>query len=438
MKRVYDGWIPKNSTGTMQFRKLRFNPVLPIVNINAEFLASKPVRFQIDGNPELTKEANEIWEASGGSEAFMVNAVLGITYGDAVIIPFYHEERKRWIMKWLDASICYPVFDPNNYDKIDLIDYVWCIPDSSGTIIGWKRERWAAGEIRTYTDGETNVAGTVIGSYDPELFDGCPVSWIKNNDVKGQPFGSSDIEPLVELVEVYDHNMISMGEVIDYYRSPNLVFKGVKKTEFVSHSKANVYFVPENGDVRFIEWNGTPIGIDEYLSRVKNQISEISATPEIAFSNFVLKFSDISGIALKVLFGPLLIKTERRRLDWGRGIKKAMRMILYYETGQLIEEENITLLWSSPLPNNTKEDWETATLKEALGVSKDQTLREQGYTEDQINQMKAERKADAEETIRLKALEAKLVGDATPDPTSDPETDPAAKKQADKILRSGK
>lgn len=411
MKRVYEGFVPKNTTAIIQWKKLRYNPVFPIVNINASFLAANPIRFQIDGNPELTKKANLIWEASGGAAAFMENAVLGLIYGDAVIIPYYNEIRQEWLMKWIDASVCYPIFDPNNYDIIKQIDFIWAIPDDSGNITGYNREEWIDGEIRRYEEGTTKYE--VIGTFDPDPFDGAPVAWIKNNNIKGQPFGQSDISQLVELSEEFDHLMTKQSEIIDYYANPNLYFKGVKKTDFTEKSNSTIYFLPENGEAGFIEWQGVAPGISEHIEQVRNQISEISATPKIAFSNFDFKFADISGVALKVLFGPLLIKTDRRRLDWGKGLAKAIRMVLFYETGEMVEPENITIIWQSPLPNNTKEDWEIATLKELLGVSKRQTLREQGYTEDQIDQMFEEREAEAKMEAEMEANKAKLLAEAS-------------------------
>lgn len=432
-RRVVEGFVPKNTGSTLQWKKLQYNPVLPILNINAEFLAGKPIRLQVDGDERLTNEANGIWDRAGGAYAFMENVTLGMKYGDSVLIPYYDERRKKWTIKWVDPSIAFPVFDPNDYDKIMKIDFVWADHNSVGDLTAWFREEWANGVITRYNGGE--VVGTRIGTYDENIFNGCPIAWIKPEGEKGRPFGISLVDPLVELVEKYDHLMQKQDQMIDYYANPNLAFKGVKKTDNVDTGMRKVYFLPSDGDVKFIEWSGSPPGVEEHIRRIKDMMSEVSSTPAIAFSNFEFKFADVSGVALKVLFGPLLLKTDKARLSWGKGITRAVRMALYYETGQLVEEDQITILWQNPLPNNTKEDWEIATIKNMLGVSWDQIQREQGYTQDQIEQMiitykeQKEREAEyagmlAEETAKSQpAMPGKLpsvkekvdqIGEVTP------------------------
>lgn len=410
-KRVYDGWVMKNTSDVVQWKKLRFNVSQPIVNINAAFLAGKPIRLQVDGNPELTEAANGIWDRSGGFYAFLENAILGLIYGDSVLIPNYDKRRKAWRLKWVDASIVYPVFDPADYDKIKSVDFVWADSDESGQLTGWYREHWCDGVVTRYDNGEPN--GTIIDYYDNEIFEGCPIAWIKNDGIKGEPFGRSLITSLIELTEEYDHLMTKNTSIIDYYASPNLAFIGTKKTDNVDVGLRKIFFLPEGGDVKMVEWSGSPPGIQEHLARVKNMISEVSATPNIAFSNFDFKFSDVSGVALKVLFGPLLLKTDRARIHWGKGITRAVRMALYYETGQLVEEDQITILWPNPLPNNTKEDWEISAIKNLLGVPQVQIHQEQGYTADQIETMEEEMAEEREELVRIQALSAQMLAEAT-------------------------
>lgn len=424
--RVVDGFVPKNTGSTLQWKKLKYNPVLPILNINAEFLAGKPIRLQVDGDERLTKEANDIWDRSGGAYAFMENVTLGLMYGDSVLIPYFDKRRGCWTIKWVDPSIAFPVFDPNDYDRILKIDFVWADSTETGEIKDWFREEWANGVITRYHKG--GDVAEVIGSYDQEIFDGCPIAWIKPEGRKGKPFGQSLVEPLVELVEGYDHLMQKQDQMIDYYANPNLAFKGVKKTDNVDTGMRKVYFLPADGDVKFIEWSGAPPGVEEHIRRIKDMMSEVSSTPAIAFSNFEFKFADVSGVALKVLFGPLLLKTDKARLAWGKGITRAVRMALYYETGQLVEEDQITILWQNPLPNNTKEDWEIATIKNLLAVPWDQIHREQGYTQDQIEQMAKKYREQKELEAEFAGMLAEETGKNQP---TNPDGKPSVKEEVD-------
>ncbi len=110
-----------------------------------------------------------------------------------------------------------------------------------------------------------------------------PAVWIRNSAIKGLPYGISDIDPILELVEEsHDHLASKQTRIVDYYASPNVVFEGLQKpTVQAEKGIGTVFYLPAGGKGYFLEWNGnTP---DVRSPTIRNGISEISQVPAIAF-----------------------------------------------------------------------------------------------------------------------------------------------------------
>jgi len=396
-KRLYDGYaVRASSANTLQYKRLKYNPSRPIVNIAASFLAGCDVTWTVsnpDGSPneEASKKAVEIWQESGGAATFMSNAIHGTIYGDTVLFVTKEDEETA-VLRWTDPLICWPTFDPHDYNKIKSLTIAYEIPGPTGKPVPYK-EVWADGEVKVYVDDKLDDTY----EYDEERFDGPPAVWIRNQDIKSEMFGRSDLQPIDELVEEYDHVCCKQTRIIDYYANPNIAVIGATRKESQqSKSERTMYYLPEGADMKFITWEGTPPAVDTHIDRIRETIAEQSETPQIAFSKIDSGITNVSGIALKILFGPLLRKTARKWQSWGPALEKAMWMALMAE-GFDLDKDMVTIEHSEPTPENLVEFWQTATEKEQLGVSKKQILREAGYTADQITQMEEEKKKEQEE-----------------------------------------
>ena len=91
-----------------------------------------------------------------------------------------------------------------------------------------------------------------------------------------------------------------------------------------------------------------------------------------------------SAVALKVTLMGVLAKTERKRQSYGKGIADISRLILLTldKTGvypNKVDERDIEIHWSSPLPENVMEKLQEANMKKELGVPQERILEELGY-----------------------------------------------------------
>lgn len=401
-KMLYDGsTIRSNLLGVNQYKELEYNLAPPIINMSAGFLAEKPIVFSFsDESDEISKKADEIWSQSGGSSSFLENALLASIYGDSCIMVDKPDPKKQACLKWLDPMICFPEFDPHDYKVMVALVIAYDIERTDGTKEEYKEE-WRGGKVTVYVNGKLTESYT----YDEELFGGVPAVWVRNLEIKGDVFGRSDLKNCWKLIEKYDQLNLKNDRVIDYYSAPNIVFTGVSKSQVeMSKTERTVYYLPDGATAGFIEWNGSPPGVEEQLNRTRDTISEVSETPKIAFGQTETGMTQVSGVALRIMYGPLISKTERKRASWGPALIKAMYMAMLAEGVSDISLDQISIEWPDPLPENETEEWSIGADKVEMGVSKKQILREAGYTDKQIEQFTEEKKEEQE------ALGTELLG----------------------------
>lgn len=415
LKRMYDGWaVRRNKLGVSEWKTLRYNLSRPIVNISSDFLAAKEITWMVEEDKARTELLQEIWTESGGSATFMENALLGAILGDACVIIEKENPETLTKLKWLDPSMCYPEFEPHDYETLKALIIAYDVVNGEGKTQKYQEE-WRGGKVTCYLDDKVTESYT----YDEKAFGGVPAVWIRNQRVKGDIFGRSDIQPIIDLVEEYDHLCQKMTRVIDYYGSPNIYVKGVTKKQIeMSKGERTMYFLPVDAEMGFVEWKGSAPGIEEHMNRVRETLSELSETPQIAFSKVDSGVSNVSGVALKILYGPLLAKTERKRQSWGPSLEKIMKMALIAEGFTDIKQDDIYIEWLSPLPENPVEDWSVATSQQNAGVSQSQTLKERGYTEQEIQGFQEENLKKEEEAmdIQLKKFNAGTAAKGSPYP----------------------
>lgn len=398
-KRLYDGQILRIATDTReQMKDIAFNLAGPVVNTSADFLAGQPIVFTVkdaegNGNEGATRIAGEIWARSGAESKFLPAAIRAGIYGDCPVI-IRRDEANKVYLDFPSPDIVYPTFDPHDVDRITRAIVAYSVINENGDQEGYY-EDFSAGTI-TRTVGDQSETF----SYDPSKFDGgVPVLWIRNLCI-GELFGRSDLTPLKRLLERYDHISEKELDIVDYYSSPNVVAKGPTIQELTGNSIPfgfrRLFAIKETHDIEYLEWKGDRPDVEKSIEHVRQAIAEISEVPSIAFGKVPTGLSQVSGVALKILYGPLLAKTRRKRASYGPILERAMLFALR-EDGQVIpEEQSVSIAWTDPTPVNEVEKWQTANEKEGAGVSIAQTLREAGYDDSEIVKIQAEKEAETQ------------------------------------------
>ena len=143
-----------------------------------------------------------------------------------------------------------------------------------------------------------------------------------------------------------------------------------------------------------------------WLSELHDQFREHSRVPAVAAGRLDAAGA-LSGVALRILFAPLLQHTAQKRLTYGRLIRDLTRRLL--ALGGWSGTANVQ--WPDILPTNDLEVWQTASAEQAAGVSRETSLRSRGLDPDQEEENRAEEAARA--ANRMTEPYTDPAGDAT-------------------------
>jgi hypothetical protein len=400
--RTRNNILPDDQVGTIKFN---FNR--PIVNMALAWIAAPPISWRVRGEAEkatkdLSQQAADIWDRSQGPTQFLEASQNCLIHGDMVGLVRSVAKLQMADGELLEAETriefhsahrCMPHFDPSDCSRLLELSIVYDTPGSNGKPIKHE-ERWGQTHLDIYLDGE--LSSTM--PYGNEWVE-VPAVWIRNEGLKGQLFGTSELANVHELVHMYDHIAGGETSVIDYHSKPNLVFKGVTKpASDLEKTHRTTYYLPADGDAFFLELDSDAERVDRHLVRLKQAIQEISETPAIAFGQIDDGFSSATGISLKVLYGPLNKKTARKRAMWGPQLQRLMRMALKQD-GSEVTDEQVDIVWQDATPENELEVLEALESKKRLGVSARQALIEAGYDNAEVDQMLKDRAAEEDEAL---------------------------------------
>lgn len=331
---------PVGQVTPVEGRRLRHNLNRPIVNLGAAFLAAKPLKWVVDGNTQATEQAMAVWDRSGSERALLEAARCGGIMGDMVGLATVGALDGRSRIEFVCPDIAFPTFMGSDSGKLTSLDISWQEEDRSErtrTI----REFYGETGREVYVDGERDAA-------QDQSWTALPAVWIRNLSVKGMCFGFSDLDGVTELVEEYDHVASKRTRILDYYAEPTIVFEGMQKTD-LEKTTGTTFFIPTGGKVYFLEWAGNQPDVESQLNRIRNDISEITQVPAVAFGRQDSGFSSISGVALRLLYGPLLAKTNDKWANWGPPLEYLMWLCLRQE-GSDVPLETVNVAWTDPLP----------------------------------------------------------------------------------------
>lgn len=232
-----------------------------------------------------------------------------------------------------------------------------------------------------------------------------PLFHFANNAFTGS-YGRSELADVIPLQDAQNKAVTDMLVAMEFVALPQRWMTGVELELDEVTGQFKQPFIPGADriwtvgapDATFGQFPGADltqfVAVQEAF---RVEIARVSRTPLHHLMPTASAFP--SGEAMKTAEQPLLSKVKDRQIAWGNVWEDVMRLALRM-TGR--EVESLTCNWLDTSPRNEKALLESLLLKDQIGVSKAQLLREAGYTDEQIEQFAQEREtesADAAETM---------------------------------------
>jgi hypothetical protein len=140
-----------------------------------------------------------------------------------------------------------------------------------------------------------------------------------------------------------------------------------------------------------------------FAANIRADMDEQSSVPGVATGRIeAMPRGALSGIAIELLFMPLLKKTDKKTCLFGRLIIDVSKALLILNN--ITEKIELELAWPSPLPHDDLPAVQAAISKKELNISTATLLRELGYDpEEEAKLLEAEEDAKLEKQLDAQA-----------------------------------
>ncbi|MCP9496098.1 MAG: phage portal protein [Pyrinomonadaceae bacterium MAG19_C2-C3] len=356
-----------------------------VVDKGVEFLFGEPLKISVGTDEDARGEEylERVYSQAQRDEEFQEMAQDGATSGDA-----YLE-----ISIGADGTPRVSVGDPNHYEietfphdvsRVMCFRCVYPVTDATtGKEVLFKKETTRADDGLSWTirrfhsfDGGNSYSAIDGGLNWNRPF--APVYHAKNLPNPKVAYGKPDLtEPVLKLI-AYISRLDSMcGKTVRVHSSPKPYAKGLKKQDLEWGTDGMLFLKGSTKDVDteigLLEMKGDLAGALSLRRVLREGLAEMTGVPEIA-SGKLDGVGNLSGLALRILYAPLIAKTRKKQLRYGRMIRECIEALM--QIGGITGE--VKLHWADALPGDEKEKVEVAEGKLRVGFSKQTVIASLG------------------------------------------------------------
>ena len=414
----FNGFMPKQ----LQVKagepddNIAINYASVIVDKGVAFLFGQPLVLSIGTDEDKRGEEfiERVWSQAQRDEEFQEMAEDGAISGDAYLKINIEP----------DGTPRVTVGDPNTYqiitDQHDVARIVKFICsyqlDGDSKPYLFKEETVRAGDgkswqIDQYVSYDGGKVWTPLADKSVKWnFSFPPIFHAKNLPNPRCSNGKPDLTEDVLSLIAYISRLDSMcGKIVRIHSSPKPYAKNLKKQDLEWGTDGMLFLKPTGttaeAEIKLLEMQNDIATALSLRKVLREALAEVTGVPEVATGK-VETTGQLSGVALRILYGPLLDKTSKKQLRYGRMIKECAQALLVIGN---LKALTVKLNWPDPLPGDEKEKVDVAEGKKRLGVSQATLQKELGYDPEHERE---QRQFDAQE-VGAGLLDAFNSGGAT-------------------------
>lgn len=213
------------------------------------------------------------------------------------------------------------------------------------------------------------------------IFDG------KNLPNPNEHWGTPDLTPdIIGMNMSLNFVNSNTNRIIKYHAHPKTWISGMGPSQIDTSVDGTIVLPAAESKIGSLEMHGDLKSSRDFAADLRADMDEQSRVPAVALGRLeALPKGNISGVALQLLFQPLIEKTTIKQRLYGKLIREVSRAILVmgnFIDAKAMADTNIELHWASLLPNDDLQAAQVAQIYKALGVSDDTILQSLGFDPD--------------------------------------------------------
>lgn len=259
-------------------------------------------------------------------------------------------------------------------------------PDNLAEIAGYEEidDTWT---ITNYTRRTTTAQleqWNQVGEQEEWNYPFAPIMCCQNLPNPNEAWGTSDLtQDLVEQNKALNFVQSNLARIIKYHGHPLMYATGVQSQQ-MQVSVDSILCMPDpSSKLEKLAAMDNFSGLLSFMAALRDNMDEQSRVPAVALGRIeALPRGTISGVALELLFAPLIEKTIQKRRLYGKLIREVSRAALCHCGFISIEDWedfDIELHWQNLLPVDNLTAAQTGLALLQLGVAQETILQQLGY-----------------------------------------------------------
>ncbi|MBI4496775.1 MAG: phage portal protein, partial [Chloroflexi bacterium] len=294
-----------------------------IVDTGVSFLFGQELRFELDETGHTPDEEwlARAWQANRKMTTLTKLALNGAVTGHAFLKMVVDPLREFPRLIVLDPSIIFPRWDRNDIERVRSYRIQFNFTDEQDRgrpknfrqLIEEDGPRWRITDQVSEPDSLRwqTVAETVWPWPWPPVVD------CQNLPAPNSYWGISDLEDdVLGLNKSINFVLSNLSRIIKIHGHPRTWGKGFQADQLNIAVDETIVFPSPDAELHNLEMLSDLSSSIEFYKRLKEALHEISRTPEVATGK-VEDLGALSGVALAILFRPLIEKTNTKRLLYG-------------------------------------------------------------------------------------------------------------------------
>lgn len=374
-----------------------------IVNKVVSALFGYDLDFEIDGERESEAEQylKSVFEANRGMVFFHKLGVNGGVCGQVFVridyaVPGVAGPR---LIVWDPARVSVR-WDPRDYERVVSYSYYWnAVDPARGSARAYRQVVYEESPGRWIVTEQTSEFGRMnwVDVMEPVAwpFPWCPVVTAQNLPVPNEFWGQSDIESdITHINEVINFSISNLQRILRLNAHPITWGSGLSGESIVV-DPGMLLKLPEGATLQNLEMQSDMQPALSHIENLRQLLHELARIPEVSTGR-VENVGQLSGVALKILYAPLLDLVETKRLTYGALIQELGDRVL--ELGGYGAGHSVKVQWPDVIPGDTEAEARVATMYRELGVSQDTVLSRLGFDPEQERE-KRDEEAGADESL---------------------------------------
>jgi len=260
-----------------------------------------------------------------------------------------------------------------------------------------------------------------------------PIFTNQNLPNPNEPWGVPDLTPdLIDSNKVLNFIQSNTSRILKFHAHPKTWVTGAGASQIQIAVDDVICFADPQAKIGTVEMHGELTASLNFAAQIRDDMDEQSRVPGVALGRIeALPRGNISGVALQLLFQPLIEKTIIKRRLYGRLIREISRAALVLAGLIDVSQYNtykVGLQWSNLLPADDLVAAQTAVLLDQLGVSQTTLLANLGFNAEDEQTMRQLEQTRAIKMQSTKPTAQEAINTGLPMPQPNAPAEPVGEK----------